>query len=299
MKYTTSDVKVSIIIVNFNCGELLTECLCSVLDSTIPIEVLVSDNGSVDGSIEWLESQVKNSRFHVERNNLNLGFSAGANRVMPLARGEYILFLNPDCLVQCDTLEKMTREIEVNPQVGMAGCLILILNLVGTEQVGCRRRVPTPWRTVVRVLHLYELFPNHPKFQNIALSEQPLPEGNIEVEAISGAFMLVRREAFEDVGLMDERYFLHCEDLDWCMRFRIKGWKILFVPDVEISHAKGECSSSRPVRVEWHKHHGMIRFYRKFLRDQYSLPLMLLVVFTVWLRFVGVACLQTIRRMSS
>jgi len=96
-----------------------------------------------------------------------------------------------------------------------------------------------------------------------------LPDGAIEVEAISGACVLVKREVMEDVGLWDEGYFLHCEDMDWCMRFRQKGWKILFVPDARISHALGACSQSRRVLVEWHKHKGMLRFYRKFFRHQY------------------------------
>jgi len=96
---------------------------------------------------------------------------------------------------------------------------------------------------------------------------------------------------------MDENYFLHCEDLDWCMRFCMKGWKILFVPDVKVMHAKGECSKGRAVRVEWHKHKGMIRFYLKFFRHQYPLPLMLLVIVAVWGRFLSVAAGENIRRL--
>jgi len=99
------------------------------------------------------------------------------------------------------------------------------------------------------------------------------------------------------VGLLDEAYFLHCEDLDWFMRFRQQGWRVLFVPDVSIVHAKGVCSSSRPVRVEWHKHKGMLRFYRKFFRHQYPLPLMVLVFVMVWIRFLFVAGMLTLRRL--
>jgi len=285
----------SVVVVNFNGGKLLTECVDSVLKSNVPVQVLVSDNNSSDGSINLLNSQVLESRLQVVMNDRNLGFAQGVNNVVPLARGEFILFLNPDCVIQPDIIKEMIGKIEKRSDVGMAGCLIL--NLDGSEQAGCRRRVPTPWRTMVRVLHLPSLFPKHPRFQDIALSKEPLPNGDIEVEAISGAFMLVRREALEDVGLLDEHYFLHCEDLDWCMRFRKRGWKILFVPDVEISHAKGECSHSRPVRVEWHKHKGMIRFYRKFFRHQYPLPLMLLVMITVWMRFTAIAVHHSFRRV--
>ena len=89
----------------------------------------------------------------------------------------------------------------------------------------------------------------------------------------------------ETVGPLDEGYFLHCEDLDWCERFRQAGLKVLFVPDVSIRHAKGGSSRDRPVRVLWHKHRGMIRYYRKFFRDQYPLPVLWLVSAGVWLRF--------------
>src|SRR3546814_512653 len=109
--------------------------------------------------------------------------------------------------------------------------------------------------------------------------------------------MLVKRQAVEDVGLCDEGYFLHCEDLDWCMRFRQKGWKILFVPSAHISHALGACSRSRPIFVEWHKHKGMMRFYRKFFRHQYPGLLMGLVTAGVWLRFSLAVAYLTAQRL--
>jgi len=208
--------------------------------------------------------------------------------------GDYLLILNPDCMISPDTLEFMIAQLDLHTEVGMVSCLVC--NVDGSEQPGCRRRVPTPVRSVIRVLYLDALFPVL-KGKGIIPHCESLPTTSIDVEAISGAFMLVRRTALEEVGLMDEAYFLHCEDLDWCMRFRQKGWKILFVPDVEVTHAKGVCSAGRPVRVEWHKHKGMIRFYRKFFRHQYPLPLMWCVVFAVWLRFSVLAIALTFRRM--
>ena len=100
--------------------------------------------------------------------------------------------------------------------------------------------------------------------------------------------MMVRRDAMEDVGLLDEGYFMHCEDLGWCMRFRQAGRKILFVPDARMVHDKGHCSKARPIFVEWHKHKGMIRFYRKFFRHQYPGLLMGLVTVGVWARFMAI-----------
>ena len=108
--------------------------------------------------------------------------------------------------------------------------------------------------------------------------------------------MLVKRKAMEDVGPWDENYFLHCEDLDWCMRFRQKGWKVMFVPSARVTHAQGVCGRSRPVFVQWHKHKGMMRFYRKFFRHQYPSVLMGLVMIGVWLRFGLVAGYYTAMR---
>jgi len=289
-----SDLEASVIIVNYNCGELLSDCVRSVLASTVAIEVFVSDNGSTDGSIEHLQQMVNDERLKIVMNEANLGFAKGSNVVLPLTGSAYLLYLNPDCVIESDTIERLLEEMKGHPEVGMTGCLIL--NPDGSEQCGCRRRVPTPARTLVRVFHLDRLFPFLQE-KGMLLHKEPLPTSVQEQEAISGAFMLVRRDALNDVGPMDEGYFLHCEDLDWCMRFRQKGWCILFVPDVRIIHAKGACSYTRPVRVEWHKHKGMVRFYRKFFRHQYPLLLMWCVIFAVWVRFVSIALSHSFLRL--
>ena len=107
--------------------------------------------------------------------------------------------------------------------------------------------------------------------------------------------MLVRYEAMKDVGPLDEGYFLHCEDLDWCKRFWQKGWKVMFLPDVTITHSKGGSSRGRQVRVEWHKHKGMARYYRKFYRDRYPRIMMAAVYTAIWARFLLLAPLWAIR----
>lgn len=285
---TRQTATVSVIIVNFNGGTLLTSCVRSVLSSTVPVEVFVSDNGSTDESLVSLtRSCGSDLRLRVFENGANLGFARANNAVLPMARGGYVLFLNPDCIIRPDTLERMVAAMEAYPASGMAGCLIR--NTDGSEQAGCRRFIPTPWRALVRVSKLSRIFRGHPRFSSFVLTGQPLPQYPTPVEAISGAFMFVRRNAIEYVGPMDEGYFLHCEDLDWCMRFRQAGFTILFVPDVEIIHAKGVGSVWHPVHVEWHKHKGMIRFYRKFFRERYPMFLLWTVSVAVWARFVAVA----------
>jgi GT2 family glycosyltransferase len=146
-------------------------------------------------------------------------------------------------------------------------------------------------------LKLSRLFRKNPELGALNLSGQPLPDQPVPLEAISGAFIFVRRKAMKEVGPMDDEYFLHCEDLDWFMRFGIAGWKIVFAPDIEIMHAKGVCSIDRQVRVELYKHRGMVRFYRKFFRQQYPDGLMYIVAVAVWTRFALLATYLSLKRL--
>lgn len=276
---------VSVIIVNYNGGPLLVECVRSVLASTTPVEVLVSDNRSCDGSIAMLRRAFPaESRLTIIENPENLGFAKANNIALARACGDYILFLNPDCLIRPDTIEATAGALAQHPGAGLAGCLIR--NLDGSEQAGCRRRVPTPWRTFIRLARLHVLARFHQRFDSYVQTDMPMPDEPVYIEAISGAFMFARREAIAQVGVMDEGYFMHCEDLDWCMRFRQAGMSILFIPHIQIVHVGGVCSASRPLAVEYYKHKGMIRFYRKFFRNQYPLILMWLVMLAVSLRFL-------------
>lgn len=283
---------VSTIIVNYNAGTLLRGCVDSLLACPVDIEVVVVDNASSDRSLDGLPQL---PQVRVIRNSTNVGFAAACNIGAKTTSAPFLLFLNPDCYFEVGALRTLLAGLQSGDRVGMVGGLLV--NEDGTEQGGGRRAVPTPWRSFVRAFALHRFADRWPKlFYDFHLHKQPLPEAPIEVEAISGACMLVKREAIEDVGAWDEGYFLHCEDLDWCMRFRQKGWKILFVPDARISHALGACSQSRRVFVEWHKHKGMVRFYRKFFRHQYPGALMGVVAAGVWLRFGIVAVGCTARR---
>jgi GT2 family glycosyltransferase len=287
---------VSVVIVNYNGGTLVVEAVHAALRSSIPLEIIVADNASSDGSFDFLRKRFSgNPRVRFIDNGSNLGFARANNLATQQARGQYLLLLNPDCLIYPDTLKRVVDAMESRPQAAMAGCLIR--NPDGTEQAGSRRAVPTPWRTFVRVFHLNKLFPKNPRFRSFVLTGMPLPREPVTQEAISGAFMLVRREALDQIGGLDEGYFLHCEDLDWCMRFRQAGWEILFVPDAEAVHYKGYCSRTRPTFVLYHLHKGMVRFYRKFFRHQYPAPLMWAVTVAVWLRFILLASVGWLERV--
>ena len=261
------------------------------------MRVIVVDNDSSDGSTEDSRSFFTGkSRLRFIENGANLGFAAACNIGMRAASGDRLLFLNPDCRLEADTIRKLQGALDADPSAGMAGGLLL--NPDGSEQGGGRRAVPTPWRSFVRAFGLSRLASRWPKlFFDFHLHKQPLPTAPIEVEAISGACMMVKREVLEQIGEWDEGYFLHCEDLDWCMRFRRAGLRILFVPDARLEHVLGACGRSRPVFVEWHKHRGMLRFYGKFFRHQYPGALWWLVIIGVWLRFAAVATSKSARSL--
>lgn len=284
-----------VVIVNYNAGKLLADCVSSVVVADVA-RVIVVDNDSTDGSLKHLERVVENEKVLVILNGNNLGFAKACNIGADAATSHYLLFLNPDCVLEPDAVFQLHEVLAAGSDVGMVGGLLL--NPDGTEQGGGRRAVPTPWRSFVRAFGLYRFAHRWPRlFFDFYLHKQPLPDQPIEVEAISGACMLVKREAMEDVGPWDEDYFLHCEDLDWCMRFRQKGWKVMFVPCARLTHTLGTCSRSRPIFVEWHKHKGMVRFYRKFFRHQYPGVLMGLVAVGVWVHFGVVACWKVVSGM--
>ena len=281
--------KISAVIVNYNAGRLLNETVKSLLCSPLIIKIIVVDNNSRDNSMKHVEKLADvDSRIVCIRNNRNFGFAKACNiGIAADGESDYLIFVNPDCMVEKDALGRLLSCLKSSPAAGMAGPLLL--NPDGTEQAGGRRSIPTPWRSFVRAFGLSKLskFSSH-IFSDFILYEQPLPENAVEMEAISGSCMLVKREALLDVGLLDEGYFLHCEDLDWCMRFRQMGWKIIFVPDARVIHRKGVCSETRPVFVEWNKHKGMIRFYNKFFRCQYPGILFWIITTGVWFRFSAV-----------
>ena len=284
---------VSVVIVNYNAGLLLNECVSAALQQAQ--QIIVIDNGSHDFCPPALRKVFpEQHRLQILALDTNTGFAAGCNTGIGLATQPFMLFLNPDCILTGGSLHRMMQVMQSDTQIGMVGGYLI--NPDGTEQGGGRRAIPTPWRALVRAFGLYRLGKFWPElFFDFHLDKQPLPQSSIEVEAISGALMLVRREAIEDVGSWDEGYFLHCEDLDWCVRFRQKNWKIVFVPDAPVTHFKGACSQARPFFVAWHKHRGMLRFYRKFFQQQYSGILMGMVTLVVWSRFGATVLFHTLQ----
>lgn len=288
---TPAPATLAVIIVNYNAGAMLADCVSTVLDSSLVAEVIVSDNGSTDHSLQGLTDACgADQRLSVLDNGGNLGFARANNRAIRRVSAPYVLLLNPDCLVPPGTLEHLIALMEERTEVGLVGCRVL--NPDGTEQVASRRALPEPGSAFLQLTGLHRLGAG----AGTDRIDVPLPSGPVAVQAISGAFMLARRAAVDQVGGLDEGYFLHCEDLDWFVRFSRAGWTIVFVPEVSVVHHKGACSLHRLRWVEWHKHRGMARFFRKFQFRAYALPFSLLVLVGIWLHFAAVVVAITLRR---
>jgi GT2 family glycosyltransferase len=276
----------SVVIVNFNAGEFLATAVESALAQDDIVEIFVVDNNSVDNSLDVLRTRVQSPILTIIELDDNYGFAHACNVGAERATGATLLFLNPDCEMKPHALEQMRLALAQEPGVGMAGPLLV--NPDGSEQRGCRRDIPTPWQIFCVALLFHKLMPNHPRFDSFNHDERPLPKDYSVVQAISGACMLVTRDAMDKVGALDQQFFLHFEDLDWCLRFDEAGYKIVFTPHAVVEHTRGVCGRSQPVRVEYHKHKSLITFLRKHFTKFYPSSFMAVVYVVVAMRFIAV-----------
>tara|TARA_B110000467_G_scaffold14473_1_gene12479 strand:+ start:4902 stop:6956 length:2055 start_codon:yes stop_codon:yes gene_type:complete len=236
-------VKLSLIIVSFNVKSYLRQCLNSVLlsDQIDELEVIVIDNHSFDDSCDLLKNEFP--QIKLIENQKNIGFSAAVNQGIHIASGDYICFLNPDTLVQKDTFIKLISHLKENSEVGCIGPKIL--NPDGSLQKSCKRSFPTPLVALPKILGLNTLFPKSKTFGKYNLTY--LDENkSLFVDAISGSFMLFPKRVVGAVGLLDERFFMFGEDLDYAFRVQKSGYKVLYHPETEVIHYKGESVKSAP-----------------------------------------------------
>ncbi len=263
--------RVTVIMVNYNSGPWLARSLRALKGESARFPVTrILDNASDDGSLEQVPQL---PGLEIERSPVNLGFGRGINRLLERVDTEFALILNPDCLLVPEGLKALIAEMDAHPEAGMVSGRIF--DMSGNEQRGSRRQLPGPKRV------LNEIF----RFRGgngIDLTHMPPPRGALAVEAVSGACMLVRREAVAAIGGFDDRFPMHFEDLDLMARLQRAGWRIRLVPDVAISHAGGISSRSRPVHVMLNKHRGLWRYLNKHCHDRWPLwsrPLWLVAIF--------------------
>lgn len=224
---------------------------------TISAEIIVVDNASDDGSVESIKEKFPSIKLIV--NGKNVGFGAANNIAMLHATGKYFLLINPDTIVREDTFTKMISFFEQNPEAGIAGCKVL--NADGTLQLACRRGFPGPWTSFTKVMGLSTLFPKSRLFARYNLTY--LDENKTyEVDAVSGAFMMMRKQVYDKIGGFDREFFMYGEDLDLCYRTQQAGYKVFYVHSTEIIHYKGEStkrSSMDETKVFYDAMHLFVR----------------------------------------
>ena len=277
----------SVIVVSADSGPSLRECVRRLLASTLSMELILVDNASLDGVPPAIErAHAHDARLKVIYNHKNMGFGPAVNLAAKQAHGHVLLVLNPDCLLQEDDLQRLLELSASRPKAGLIGAVVCDDD--GRPDPASWRRDPLLRRSLNSMFGLGGDKVN---------MEQAIPAEVIEVEAVSGALMLLTREMFQRVGGFDEDYFLHCEDLDICRRVRDIGYQVLLAGDVRVHHGKGSSSRHRPVFVSRHKHAGMWRWFRKFDPASRN-PLIAAVVWLgIWTHFLLQIPGQLFRRL--
>ena len=238
-------MKLSVVIVNYNVKEELTFCLSSVQQALQDIEgeVFVVDNHSADGSCDVIKTLFP--WVTLIENAENLGFARANNIAIKKSCGEYVLLLNPDTVVEQDTFSKMLAFMDEHDNCGGLG--VKMLDAQGTFLPESKRGIPTPWVAFCKLFGLYKLFPKSEKCNRYYLSNIP-QDAVAEVEILAGACMLLRKSVLEEVGLLDETYFLYGEDVDISYRILQAGYKNYYFPETSIIHLKGASTKKLEVK---------------------------------------------------
>jgi len=258
--YLSERTDISIVIVNYNVKDFLLECLRSIESASkgLDIETIVVDNNSSDGSVEFLEPLFPQVTFIKAGDNL--GFGKANNIGIKRAKGKYLLILNPDTLLEQNTLHAMFEYMEQNPGIGIAGCKVL--NPDGTFQSACRRGFPTPWASFCKLFGLQKLFPKSTLFGKYNPTVRDENE-SYYVDAVIGAFMFCRTELIKEIGGFDEKFFMYGEDLDMCYRVQKAGYKVGYFSGATIIHYKGESSKRSSINEVKHFYQAMEIFAKK------------------------------------
>lgn len=264
-------MELSIIIVNYNTKDITKACLQSLAKwrEGGDWEIIMVDNGSTDGSREMFKEYPD---MKVILNKKNLGFAKANNKGIREAGGKYILLLNSDTEIRQDSIQTMLRFMDGHLKAGAATCRLELTD--GSLDPACHRGFPTPWTSLTYMIGMEKLFPRsrifsryHMLYKNMTIPHQ--------VDCISGAFFMIRREAIKDVGLLDEDFFFYAEDEDWAFRLKEKGWEIWFNPEAVVLHKKkmsGRSSliRSRAVATEIYFHTYNWLFFKKHYEKKYG-----------------------------
>jgi hypothetical protein len=253
----------SVVVVSWNVRELLRQSIHSLLSAPEPeggLELIVVDNGSSDGSVEMVRSTFPQVRLIA--NDENRGFPAANNQGIAVAGGRYVFLLNPDTEVVGDALRTLVNFADAHPDVGVVGPQLL--NPDGTVQ-SSRRRFPTLATALFESTWLEPVAPRRVLTRYRVLDHPD--DAIIDVDWVDGAALMARREAIEQVGPLDEGFFMYSEELDWCRRFRQVGWRVVYLPTAQIVHHRGKSSEQVVTARHIHFQTSKVRYFRKHHGD--------------------------------
>ncbi len=258
-------MKLSVVIVSYNVKHYLWQCLRSVFiaGQGIDMEVFVVDNNSQDGSVSYLQQHYP--QVHFIQNTENVGFSRANNQAIRRSKGQYVLLLNPDTIVLSNTFRDCITFMDANPQAGATG--VAMYGHDGAFALESRRALPVPWTSLCKMLGLTSLFPHSRTFGRYYMQFLDATKTS-QIEVISGAFNMLRREALDQIGLLDEDFFMYGEDVDLSYRMLLGGWKNYYLP-TPILHYKGESTQKSSYRYVYIFYNAMLIFINKHFRQRY------------------------------
>lgn len=265
MKQQKSEPELSIIIVNYNTRELLRARLYALRE-----RIIVVDNASIDGSQEMVEKKFPN--VVLIKNQRNVGFAKANNQGIQRTKSRFVLLLNTDCEASHKAITEILSYLKNHSEAGVVTGKLVLPD--GSIDPACHRGFPTPWASLTYFLGLEKLFPASRIFGQYHQGYKPMGEIH-DVDCISGAFFLLRREVIEKVGLLDEAFFMYGEDIDWCFRIRKAGYKIQFYPHVSVMHKKHQSGlahedSTTQGQTRKYFYDAMRLFYNKHYRYRYN-----------------------------
>ncbi len=295
-----------VVVVNYNTAGLLERCLQALRASSLdrPCTVMVVDNGSRDGSVELLRERFP--EVLLLETGHNIGFARANNvalrRILALVperirHKHAVLLLNSDCFVEPDTIQRLVAVLDSDPGVAIVGPKLVLPD--GRLDLACRRSFPTPGSAFWKLTGLATLFPRNRWLGRYNLTFLD-PDTPADIDAVSGACMLVRLSAIAEAGLLDEAYFMYGEDLDWAYRIKTRGWRVRYEPAARALHLKGGSWGRRDPRVLWEFYRAMVLFYRRHYASRQPWPVQALVYAGIGARFllalVALAVRRSVRR---
>ncbi|MFB0516316.1 MAG: glycosyltransferase [Candidatus Neomarinimicrobiota bacterium] len=271
----------SVVVVSYNVREFVKQCLLSLGRAHFDgrVEIILVDNNSLDGTVEMVQQRFPH--VQVIANRENRGFAAAVNQGIDASTGEIVLLLNPDTILEEQTLQVLSNYLQEHPDVGCVGPKIL--NSDGSLQEACKRSFPHPWVALTSLLGLARLFPRSRLFGRYNLTFLD-PDQSHEVDAVSGSCMCIPRRVVNEVGLMDESFFLFGEDLDYCYRIHQAGYAVVYHPATQIIHYKGESVKSAPFDNLRMFYEAMVTFSQKYGSVYGGLIMRTFIRLGIWLR---------------